>query len=130
MQAPQKRKITFLKEPAFPVVSIYRHGNQSPFRGAGVLVGVNQLSAEAKEHTALLLRAQIERELAEGNARVSLFYLPAALGGQLEFVRDIVTDAVTQNQNAGVNIANASTFSEKDLSCFLRVIPSGLKLGN
>jgi DNA-binding beta-propeller fold protein YncE len=68
------------------------------------------LLVEARAQTALLLRAQIERDLAEGIARVSIFYLPAALGGQLEFVRDIVTDVVTQNQNAGFNVANASTF--------------------
>lgn len=54
------------------------------------------------------LRAQIERQLAEGTTRVSLFYLPNAFDGVLEFVRDIVADVIAQNQAAGIPVGNAT----------------------
>ena len=48
------------------------------------------------------LRAEIERHLADGTERVSLFYLPVAQGGHLEFVRDIVHDVITRNAALGL----------------------------
>ena len=59
----------------------------------------------------LLSRLDIERQLAEvGAPRLALLFLPLANGGQLEFVRDIVTDSIQLCLNAGVAVGKANTF--------------------
>jgi hypothetical protein len=49
----------------------------------------------------VLLRAQIEHAFAEGTRRITLFYLPAANGGQAEFVKQVVRDAYNASVAAG-----------------------------
>jgi hypothetical protein len=53
-----------------------------------------------------LLQVEIEKSLLLHD-RISHFYLPAAFGGRLELVREIVVEAIVQNQAAGIDVGNA-----------------------
>jgi hypothetical protein len=53
-----------------------------------------------------LLQIEIEKSLLLHD-RISHFYLPAAFGGRLELVREIVVEAIVQNQAAGIDVGNA-----------------------
>jgi len=55
-----------------------------------------------------LLQIEIEKSLLLHD-RISHFYLPAAFGGRLELVREIVVEAIVQNQAAGIDVGNAPT---------------------
>lgn len=68
---------------------------------------LDQQEKAANEFRDLALRAQIERQLADGNSRVSLFYLPDIRGGQLEFIRDIVADTILINRTAGIDVGTS-----------------------
>ena len=53
-----------------------------------------------------LLQIEIEKSLLLHD-RISHFYLPAAFGGRLELVREIVVEAIVQNQAAGIDVGGA-----------------------
>jgi hypothetical protein len=53
-----------------------------------------------------LLRERIEQGLMH-NDQLAFFYMPEALGGHLEDVRQVVVEAVTQHEDAGMSIGNA-----------------------
>jgi hypothetical protein len=53
-----------------------------------------------------LLQVEIEKSLLLHD-RISHFYLPAAFGGRLELVREIVVEAIVQNQAAGIDVGVA-----------------------
>lgn len=53
-----------------------------------------------------LLQIEIEKSLLLHD-RISHFYLPAAFGGRLELVREIVVEAIVQNQAAGIDVGTA-----------------------
>jgi hypothetical protein len=53
-----------------------------------------------------LLQIEIEKSLLLHD-RISHFYLPAAFGGRLELVREIVVEAIVQNQAAGIDVGVA-----------------------
>lgn len=56
----------------------------------------------------LSLQLRIEADLVrQGDARVSLFQLPQSVGGHIETVAAIVTDAIDQRQNAGRDVGVA-----------------------
>jgi hypothetical protein len=52
--------------------------------------------------SALMLRVQIERELADSTSAMPVFYLPELFGGLLETVRGIVEQNIVQHQAAGI----------------------------
>lgn len=68
---------------------------------------INDEAVAAENFHNELLRAQIERHLADGAIRVTLFYLPAALGGELDLVRAIVLDSIAKNSILGVDVSSA-----------------------
>jgi len=53
-----------------------------------------------------LLQIEIEKSLLLHD-RISHFYLPAAFGGRLELMREIVVEAIVQNQAAGIDVGGA-----------------------
>jgi len=55
-----------------------------------------------------ILRVEIEKSMLLHD-RISFFYLPSAFGGVLELVREIVVEAIVQNQAAGIDVGNAAT---------------------
>ncbi|MBV1876648.1 MAG: hypothetical protein KUG79_03290 [Pseudomonadales bacterium] len=57
----------------------------------------------------LLLRVQIEQALmdASQSGGLAIFYRPESLGGQLEFVREIVSDTINYNIGAGYAVGAA-----------------------
>lgn len=50
----------------------------------------------------LMLRIQIERELADTTSTMPVFYLPESFGGLLETVRQIVEQDIVQHEAAGI----------------------------
>jgi transcriptional regulator of NAD metabolism len=70
---------------------------------------MNANEAKAEAFRDLNLRAQIEADLAAGAARerIAQFYLPSSVGGQLDFVRDIVADNIQLHKTAGLGIGKA-----------------------
>jgi hypothetical protein len=53
-----------------------------------------------------ILRVEIEKSMLLHD-RISYFYLPAAFGGRLELVREIVVETIVQNQAAGIDVGGA-----------------------
>jgi hypothetical protein len=55
-----------------------------------------------RDASALMLRIQIERGLADSTSAMPVFYLPELFGGLLETVRGIVEQNIVQHQAAGI----------------------------
>lgn len=76
---------------------------------------LNKINTNNNELRNLLLRAQIEADLAsESNAvKVAWFITPTANGGHLDFVQQIVTETLANVLAAGGGIGNAQSFLDK-----------------
>jgi len=57
--------------------------------------------------SALMLRVQIERALADNRSTMPVFYLPELFGGLLETVRKIVEQDIVQHEAAGIMVPQA-----------------------
>ncbi|MDB6054697.1 MAG: hypothetical protein JWN25_2220 [Verrucomicrobiales bacterium] len=79
---------------------------------------LNILTTNLDVSVDLLLRSEIERHLADGYKRVALYYLPASLGGNLEFVRDIVADTIARHASIGITASKATTEMTKATASF------------
>jgi hypothetical protein len=79
---------------------------------ANLVTIVNNANANKNELRDLILRTQIEADLAtEANAvTVALFALPTAQGGYLDLVKTIVTETIARIQAAGGSVSNAQSF--------------------
>jgi len=58
----------------------------------------------------LTLRVQIEQQMKSSDSPLSMLYLPESFGGLLEVVREIVANALEQNQAAGYPVGPAWDF--------------------
>ncbi len=74
-----------------------------------------QITAAKNELRDLILRTQIEADLAENDnaSYVALYVTPTAQGGYLDFVQFIVTDTLAKMQASGINTKNAQSFLNK-----------------
>jgi hypothetical protein len=70
---------------------------------------LNLQGASANEGFDLLTRVGVEQTLLS-NGRLSVFLLPEANSGQLEYVRDIVRNAITQHKALGASVGRAEDF--------------------
>src|SRR3954471_15614125 len=73
---------------------------------------INNANANKNELRDLILRTQIEADLATESSAVTvaLYALPTAQGGYLDLVKAIVTDTLAKVQAAGGSVANAPAF--------------------
>jgi len=75
-----------------------------------ILTKLDFQSADTAALQTLLIRTQIETALFSSwvsGRRVGLFMVPAAFGGHLELVRDIVTDTIAKTLAAGLSVNSA-----------------------
>ena len=79
---------------------------------ANLVTIINNANANKNELRDLILRTQIEADLAmvDSAVVVALFELPTANGGYLDLVTTIVTDTIAGIQAAGGNVSNAQSF--------------------
>ena len=71
---------------------------------------LDSLAVTVGDQGTLALRLQIEADLSEPNNPVALFEIPAAQGGYLGLVRQIVVDTIAKMTAAGQPVGNASVF--------------------
>lgn len=76
---------------------------------------VNNDNANTAALTNLLLRSQIEADLAEesNGVKVAWYLTPTANGGHLDFVQQIVTETLANILAAGGSISNAQSFLDR-----------------
>ena len=79
---------------------------------ANLVTSINNANANKNELRDLILRTQIEADLAmpDSGAAVALFETPNANGGYLDLVMTIVTQTLANVQAAGGSISNAQPF--------------------
>ncbi len=76
-----------------------------------VRADLDEQGDDRREFQDLNLRISIEQQLgSEANDRISLFQLPASVGGKLEEVREVVAGAILMNDDAGQDIGLALTY--------------------
>ena len=79
---------------------------------ANLVTIINNANANKNELRDLILRTQIEADLAstDGAATVALYALPTANGGYLDLVTTIVTETIAHTAAAGGSVSNAQAF--------------------
>ena len=79
---------------------------------ANLVTIINNANANKNELRDLILRTQIEADLAmvDGSAVVALYEIPDAKGGYLNLVKTIVTETLAHVKAAGGSVGNAQAF--------------------